>query len=395
LTTSSSEPAIYTSAPHTRPIWAEVSRRRLLHNYRLLERLAGPDADLLAVIKANAYGHGLEGCALALAAAGAQWFGVTCVEEAVCLRAILPSARILVMSGVYRGEADAVLDHQLTPVVWDPTHLEALVEAADRHRAEAGSVRIHLEIDSGMSRQGVQLKNLLLLLDHFDPGSPLRIEAAMTHFHSPDDAAATREQIGQFTTCLKVLTQHGIRLKFVSAGSSADLLEDASADVNQLASEMGARRMYRTGIGLYGYAPSGQDEHGLQPVLSWKTRVVSLRDIAEGAIAGYGATFRAQRFTRLALLPIGYADGLNRLLSNQGSVLIRGHRATMAGRISMDQTMVDVTDLPRVDVGDEAVLIGTQARETITAAELAQRTGTIAYEVLCNIGERVPRVMAD
>lgn len=386
---------IYQPAPHTRPVWAEVSRRRLLHNYRLLEQLAGPDADLLAVIKANAYGHGLEGCARALAAAGATWFGVTCVEEAVCLRSIVPKARILVMSGLCRAEADAVLKQRLTPVVWDPMHLEALIEAADRQRAEPGSVKIHLEIDSGMSRQGVQLKNLLLLLDYFDSESPLRIEAVMTHFHSPDNAAATRSQIAQLTTCLQVLAQQEIRFKFLSAGSSADVLEGAAADLNQLAAQCGARRMVRTGIALYGYAPFGENDHGLQPVLSWKTRVISLREIEAGTTVGYGATFRAERFTKLALLPVGYADGLSRLLSNHGAVLIRGRRAPIAGRISMDQTVVDVTDLPRINVGDDAILIGTQGSESITAADLARGTDTIAYEVLCDIAARVPRVMAD
>lgn len=386
---------IYQPAPHTRPIWAEVSRRRLLHNYRLLQQLAGPNAELLAVIKANAYGHGLEGCARALAAAGAISFGVTCVEEAVCLRSILPTARILVMSGLSRAEADAVLDHQLTPVVWDRAHLEALLGAAGRRAAEPGSVRVHLEIDSGMSRQGVQLKKLLPLLEPFDPGSPLRIEAAMTHFHSPDDPAATRDQIAQFTSCVQVLTHHGIRLKFLSAGSSADVLNRTSPEVDQLAAQCGARRIFRTGLALYGYLPSGSNHHGLEPVLSWKTRITSLREIEAGTAAGYGATFRAERFSKLALLPVGYADGLSRLLSNRGAVLIRGQRAPIAGRISMDQTIVDATDLPRVDIGDEAVLIGTQGRETITAADLAQCTGTISYEVLCDIAARVPRVMAD
>lgn len=382
-------------APHTRPVWAEVSRRRLLSNYRLLEGLAGPDAELLAVVKANAYGHGLEGCARALAAAGGTWFGVTCVEEAVCLRGILPNARILVMSGVWRGEADAVLDHQLTPVVWDAAQLEGMLEAAERRHAESGSVRVHLEIDSGMSRQGVQLKNLLRLLDHFDPASPLRVEAAMTHFHSPENAAPTRDQIAQFTTCLQVLARQGMRLKFISAGSSADVLDGSSSDIRQLAAQYGARPMFRTGIALYGYAPSGENGYGLQPVLSWKTRVTGLREIEAGTTAGYGATFRAGRFTRLALLPVGYADGLSRLLSNRGAVLIRGQRAPIAGRISMDQTMVDATDIMRIDAGDEAVLLGAQGRESITAADLAQCTGTIAYEVLCDIGARVPRVMAD
>lgn len=386
---------IYRPAPHTRPIWAEISRRRLLHNYRLLEHHAGPDAALVAVIKADAYGHGLEGCARALAAAGVKHFGVTSVEEAVCLRAIVPAARILVMSGLCRGEAEAVLEHTLTPVVWDAAHCDLLIEEAERRAAEPGSIRVHLEIDTGMSRQGVQLRDLLRLLEWFDPTSPLRIEAAMTHFHSPEDRAATTEQIARLGTALQILAQKGIRPKFLSAGSSADVLDRDSPEVTEMAAQCGARRMFRTGLALYGYSPSGQNGHGLQPVLSWKTKVLSLREIDAGATAGYGATFRAQRFTRLALLPVGYADGLSRALSNRGAVLIRGQRAPVAGRISMDQTMVDVTDIARVDAGDEVVLIGAQGSETMTAADMAKLTGTISYEVLCGIAARVPRVMAD
>ena len=391
----SSEARIYRPAPHTRPIWAEVSRRRLLHNYRLLEHHAGPDAALLAVIKADAYGHGLEGCARALATAGVQWFGVTSVEEAVSLRAIVPAARILVMSGLSRGEAEAVLEHKLTPVVWDPAHCDLLLEVAEHRGVEAGSIRVHLEIDTGMSRQGVRLKDLLRLLEWFDGASPLRIEAAMTHFHSPEDRAATAEQMARLATAMQILTQQGVRPKLLSAGSSADVLDRDSPEVNELAAQCGMRRMFRTGLALYGYSPSGQNGHALQPVLSWKTKVLSLREIDAGTTAGYGATFRAERLTRLALLPVGYADGLNRALSNRGAVLIRGQHAPIAGRISMDQTMVDVTDIPRVTVGDEVVLIGTQGGETMTAAELAKLTGTIPYEVLCAIAARVPRVMAD
>jgi alanine racemase len=280
-------------------------------------------------------------------------------------------------------------------VVWDPAHCDLLIEAADRRGAAAGSIRVHLEIDTGMSRQGVQLKDLLGVLEWFGPGSPLRIEAAMTHFHSPEDRAATLSQIKALTTAVQILMQHGVRLKFLSAGSSADVLDEDSPEVTQLAAQCGARRMFRTGLALYGYAPAGGNGHGLQPVLSWKTKVLSLREIEAGTTAGYGATFRAERFTRLALLPVGYADGLSRALSNRGAVLIGGQRAPIAGRISMDQTMVDVSDIRRVAVGDEAVLIGTQASETMTAAELAKLTGTISYEVLCAIAARVPRVMAD
>jgi alanine racemase len=384
---------------HTRPIWAEIARSRLLHNYRLLQRLAGPAADLVTVVKANAYGHGLADCALTLASDGARWFGVTSVEEAVALRGILKAyadARILAMSGVWQCEADAVLSHRITPVVWDPAHLEALATAAAHYRLAPGArCSVHLEIDTGMSRQGAQLHNLASLAEYLQPGSPLQVEAVMTHFHSPENHAATQEQIRHFITAVEILANHGIRPQFLSAGSSGDLLAQSTTALNTLAHRHGARLMIRAGIALYGYPPAAAENHGLQPVLAWKTRIVSLREIELGATAGYGATFQARRPTRLALLAVGYADGLNRALSNRAAALIRGQRAPIAGRISMDQTMVDVTDIPAAAIGDEVVLIGEQGSERITAADLAHTTGTIAYEVLCAISARVPRKLVD
>lgn len=376
----------------TRPIWAEISRGKLAQNYRRLRGLAGADAELLAVIKANAYGHGLQDCARALAAEGARWFAVTCVEEAVALRGICPDARILSLSGLWPGEADAVLEHNLTPVVWTAQHLDLLQEAA--RRRGAGGLPVHLEIDTGMSRQGAPVEELPSLLERF-PASPLRLEAVMTHFHSPQDPEAAAHQMQVFGTAVEQIAAAGLRPEFLSVGSSADVLEQTSTAVTGLAHRHGARRMLRTGLALYGYAPDGQANSILEPVLAWKTRITSLRWIEPGATAGYGATFNAQRRTRLALLPVGYADGFSRLLSNRGWVLVRGERAPIAGRVSMDQTMVDVTEIPDAAAGDEAVLLGGQGGERITAQHIAALTGTIAYEVLCAIAPRVPRIMVE
>lgn len=379
----------------TRPVWAEISRSALIHNFRLLQRLAGPGAELLAVIKANAYGHGLAGCADTLAAAGARWFGITCVEEGVALRAVCPEARILVMSGLWHGEAEMLLEHRLTPMVWERPHLILLEIAAMKRGLAAGSVPIHLEIDTGMSRQGAQPEHLAPVLDSLGPGSPFTLEALMTHFHSPENEPMTRSQERVFAEALAACADHGLRPNLLSAGSSAAFFHLADDTIADLAQSFGARRMLRPGIALYGYAPNPATASGLQPVLSWKTRVVSLRDIAPGTTVGYDATFTAQRKTRLALLPLGYADGLNRSLSNRGIVLIRGQRAPIAGRISMDHTSVDVTDIAGVERGDEVVLIGRQGGQTITAAEMAQQIATIPYEVLCDISARVPRSMVE
>jgi alanine racemase len=382
----------------TRPTWAEVSRSRLIHNHDVLRRLAGTDTELLAVVKANAYGHGLAECARALETNGARWFGVTCVEEGVALRRELREAGILVMSAIWSGEADAVLEHDLTPVVWEARHLTLLEGAAKKLRAAPGDCPVHLEIDTGMSRQGVRPEGLEPLLDRFGAGSPLRLQAVMTHFHTPGNAELRARQMREFVAAAGTIHGHDLWPEILSAGSSAAALEP-DAELARTAKRMGAHLMVRAGISLYGYAPDAeQSSEGagqLKLVLAWKTRVISLREIGGGATAGYDATFTAQRPTRLALLPVGYADGLNRLLSNRGAVLVRGQRAPIAGRISMDQTTVDVTDVDGVEVGDEVVLIGTQGMEKITAADMAKVTGTISYEVLCAIAARVPRVMVD
>jgi alanine racemase len=408
----------------TRPIWAEISRQRLLENYRLLRRLAGA-ADLLAIVKANAYGHGILPCAGTLCTEEARmWMGVTGVQEGVALRATAPRARILVMGGVWKQEAAAAIAHRLTTVVWDSSHIDWLQTAVGARRPAAASrptvcVPIHLEIDTGMSRQGVRLDALPALLERLVASPGLRVDGVMTHLHSPEslDGRATAEQFGQFRTALDLIAAHGHHPVWIHAGNSATVLTEGSAKaLIDLAAQYSANAMLRPGLALYGYAPrfSGAGlslagfsasgfsgaallscVHLLQPVLSWRTRIVSLCTIAPGETAGYCATFRAARPSRLALLPAGYADGLNRRLSNRGSVLVRGQRAPIAGRISMDLTTIDVTDIPGVEIGDEVTLIGEQGRERITAYDHADWADTIPYEILCNIAARVPRVMKD
>lgn len=386
----------------TRPTWAEISRSRLIHNHGVLRRLAGAETELLCVVKANAYGHGLVECARTLAGNGARWFGVTCVEEGVVLRRELPEAGILVMSGIWLGEAEAALEHDLTPVVWEARHIGLLEGAAKRLRAAPGDCPVHLEIDTGMSRQGVRPEDLESLLGRFGAGSPLRLQAVMTHFHSPGNAELTAGQMREFVTAVGTIQGQDLWPEILSAGSSAAALEP-DAELARTAQRMGAQPMVRAGIGLYGYAPDAEHPSEgaaqLEPVLQWKTRVVSLREIPPGATVGYDATFTAQRPMKLALLPVGYADGVNRLLSNRGEVLVRGKKAGVVGRVSMDHTSVDVTDVAGVEVGDEVVLIGAQSTEQgevkVTAADVAKLTGTIPYEVLCGIAARVPRTVVD
>jgi alanine racemase len=256
---------------------------------------------------------------------------------------------------------------------------------------------VHLEIDTGMARQGIQWNDTAALTAFaalLGKNPQLLLEAVMTHFASPEDPSSTQtaEQLERLRIALATLREHGIAPPVIHAGNSASLFEAAQVDtLREIAQQNGSRLLLRPGIALYGYGPRAA-ERGLQPLLSWKTRITALRTIASGEPVSYNATFRASRPTRIALVPVGYADGYNRLLSNRGDVVVRGQRAPIAGRVTMDQTMIDVTGIPDAAVGDEVVLIGEQAKERITADDLASHSGTIAYEVLCAIGQRVPRV---
>lgn len=380
---------------NARPVWAEISRSNLLHNFRLLRSLADP-AELLAVVKANGYGHGAMACSEALVSDGAGWLGVTGLEEGVSVRAVCPDIEILSMGGLWRGEGEAAWEHRITPVIWEMCHVE---EAARTGRM----IPVHLEVDTGMSRQGVRPTDLPALLDRIDEFQSLRLDGVMTHFHSPEvlDSSANAEQFAQFGAALDTIFARGLRPNWIHAGSSASMFSSGAGKLIELAKKYRATPMLRPGLALYGYAPGftggSQPAHTneLKPVLTWKARVISLRTIQPGEAAGYRATFRATRPTRLALLPVGYADGLNRLLSNRGAVLIRGQRAPIAGRVSMDLTTADVTDIPGVQIEDEAVLIGVQGAESITACDHADIAGTIPYEILCNINMRVPRIMVN
>ncbi len=437
---------------NTRPVWAEISRSRLLHNYRALCALAGPSIILVPVVKANAYGHSVELCAPWLVAEGAQWLCVTSVEEGIAVRALCPSPHILVISGLWHNEAEAILAHRLTPVVWEPFHLELLAAAARRANLPPQSVPIHLEIDTGMSRQGVAPgTHLASLLQLLRSAPQLRLEAVMTHFFAPDelDSPTTQTQIDQFATVLDTISAAGLHPRFLHAGNSTSLLTGLGLPaLHKLANRHQARLMLRPGLALYGYQPATtssttldkeklsfrpKESHRdseveslsrasrgkpavsfsssgdqptrtstLQPVLALKSRIVSLRNISPGQTAGYNATFRAAQPTRLALLPLGYADGLSRRLSNQGHALIRGHRAPIAGRISMDHTILDITHIPAAAIGDEAALLGEQPSPNpaqppvrITAEDLAALCHTIPWEILTSIAARVPRIPTD
>jgi alanine racemase len=394
----------------TRPCWVEIRTHALEQNYRFLESLAAPHAELLAVVKADAYGHSLAICAPAVVRAGARWLGVTSVEEGVAARALCPSAHILVIGSVFPGQGAEAIRHSLTLVAWDNWQLDELESAAHAASAHPGSVLIHLEIDTGMSRQGVTPENLAAILPRFHAQSPLRLAGVMTHLFAADEAdgIATDQQFAQLDLALEEIKSAGLQPEWLNVGQSAALLAGRPGQIANLASRFGMKPLLRPGLALYGLTPEFDPDfraisepvppaiaaahHRLQPVLSWKTAVATVRSVAPGAVVGYNGTFVATEPMRLALIPCGYADGLNRSLGNRFSLLVRGQRAPLVGRISMDQSVLDITGIEGVQPGDEVVILGSQGEETITAFDHAQATGTIPWEVFTRIGARVPRI---
>lgn len=398
----------------SRPCWAEISSRALEENYRFLRSLAPADADLLAMVKADAYGHSLSICAPAFVRAGAQWLGVTSVEEAQAARHACPGARVLVMSGIFRGQGGAAIESDLTPVVWDPWHLDEIEAAGRSTGAAPQSIPVHLEVDTGMSRQGVTLDDsgahsLASLLERLTGSSPLRLEGVMTHLLAADEAdgALTEAQLERLDAALDRIDELGHWAEWLSVGSSATLLAGQAGRIVELAARHGMKALIRPGLALYGVAPRFEPANPpqvdtaaaqLRPALAWKSRIVSVRQIPAGTLVGYNGTFLATETMRVALVALGYADGLDRRLSNRFSLLVHGRRAPIAGRISMDQTVLDVTGIPGVEPGDEVVVLGEQSAEmrsrrpaVITAGDHAAATGTIPWEIFTSIGARVRR----
>jgi len=389
-----------------RPCWVEISTHSFEENYTALA--AASAVELLAIVKGDAYGHGLEFCAPAAVRAGARWLGVTSVEEGVGARGLCDSAgftetQILVIGGVFAGQAAAVLRSRLTLVVWEHWQLDELEAAAGEAGLAAGSVAVHLELDTGMSRQGVGEAGLDGILARFGGDAALRLGGLMTHLYAADesDGAATDEQFAVLEPMVARVLESGLKPEWLHVGNSAAVLEGTvPAELRLLCERFAMRAMARPGLALYGLAPEFEPEEPvsvagwrsrLRRVLEWKTRVTSVREIPAGQPVGYNGTFVASEPMRVALLAVGYADGLRRELSNRGHVLVRGERAPVIGRISMDQTVVDVTGIPGVAPGDEVVLIGRQAAGSVTAEDHAGWAGTIPWEIFTSIARRVER----
>jgi len=361
----------------SRPTRAEVDLSALTHNLGVVRAIA-PASRLYAVVKADAYGHGLVPVARCLERQGVDGLCVALAEEGLTLRSRGVTTPILVLSGAYGDAHERVLRAHLTPVIHSHGQAEAFHSAAD-----GVTVGVHLKLDTGMGRLGIPLHELSGFLDALAGLPNLRLDGVMTHFSSADtDAAFTHVQHSRFDDALRAITGRGHAPRFVHAANSAATFAYPEA----------RHSLVRVGIALYGVPPLPGFGAALRPVMSLRTEVLALRELPTGSSIGYDQTYCTSRPSRIATVPIGYGDGLMRAASNRGSMLVGGRRCPIVGRISMDLTTLDVTDVPGCSVGDEAIVIGRQADAQISASELALACDTIPYEVLTNVSPRVPRI---
>ena len=369
-----------------RPTRAEVDLAALRHNLAEVRR-GSPRTAVLAMVKADAYGHGAIECGRALERDGVEMFGVALVEEGLLLRDAGIRAPVLLLGGGYEHAPDEVVAAGLTPVLYRPDMVRDFEAAA---RSAGKPLAVHLEIETGMGRTGAMPGELGALIEALRNAPHLEVEGVLSHFANADlaDQAMNRLQLSRYAEALGALQQAGIEPQWRHLSNSAGVLGLPGAHDGDLCN------MVRPGIMLYGESPAERlrEAARLRPVLSFKTAITHLKRVAAGTPISYGGRWSATRESLIATLPVGYADGYRRELGNAGEALVRGVRASVAGTVCMDMCMLDVTAVPGVALGDEVALIGAQGGERVTAQELASRCGTISYEILCGISARVPRL---
>ncbi len=365
----------------------------LQHNVKALRSLLKPGVQLMAVVKADAYGHGALPCTQAMLDAGADTLGVGIVSEGIELREQGVQAPIQVLIGIFPDEIDELIQHNLTTTLYSRSLAETLSQRAGLLGKEAG---VHVKVDTGMGRLGIAPDQLPGLVEFIAGLKNIRIESIFTHFSSADhaDPGFTLKQMKCFQASLDALKKAKFDIPLAHCANSAALLQFPESQYD----------LVRPGIALYGALPAPglapviesltakHREFSLIPVMQWKTRILTINSLPKGSPVSYGKKFVTQRDSRIATLPVGYADGLDRLLTHRMQVLVRGHKLPQVGTICMDMCMVDVTDCAEAQEGDEVVLFGQQGEETLTADEMATQAETIPYEILCGVGKRVPRI---
>jgi alanine racemase len=374
-----------------RPVWAEISLEAILQNLRVIRKHVGLHRKILAVVKSNAYGLGAVPISKALQKAGTEWFGVTCANEGIELREAGIRKRILILTGFWPGEEKRLIKNNLTPAVFrvdDLQHLERSAKAL----GGKGRVPFHLKINTGMNRLGISPEEIEPFARALADCKHIQLEGTFTHFASAEDFTAqqTDDQEKIFLSCLARMRELGVSPGIVHMANSGAICARTSTWAD----------MVRPGAILYGYHQSfdppqkKQEVVGqipLRPSLSLKARIISLREISEGEAVGYGARFVTKRPSRIAVINAGYADGIVRARTNRGCALVRGRRVPLVGTISMDLTMLDVTDVPQAALGDIVTIYGKDGDASIEVSDVAREIGTVTSDLLCALGRRVPK----
>jgi alanine racemase len=372
--------------------WVEIDARAIHWNVTQFRRRLGPDVLLGAVVKSNAYGHGMLEVAALACEAGADWLCVNNVDEGVRLRKAGHRTEILVMGYVPGNQLEAVVKHHLRPVVYNPETIDQL----DRLASGDDPIGIHLKVETGTHRQGIAEPDVVALAQRVQRSPHLALEGISTHFANIEDStdhSFAQAQIATFNRISEALGAAGMPVLLRHAACSASTVLFTRTHLD----------LARVGISLYGLWPSketyvsclerGKPTLDLHPALTWKTRIAQVKTVEEGAYVGYGCTYRVTRRSRIAVLPVGYHEGFDRGLSGVAHVLVRGRRAPVRGRVCMNMCMVDVTDVPGASLEDEVVLLGRQGDERVSAEQLAEWCGTISYEIVSRIHPGLPRVV--
>lgn len=372
-----------TSFTNGRPTSCSIDLDALRWNFNQVRQKVGPKVKILSIVKANAYGHGAPEVARTLAEAGTDFFGVATLEEGLQLRQAGIRTPILILAGAYPEQIDELVHNDLTPSLYEPGMLRSLELLARKREI---TLNFHLKVDTGMGRIGFAAPEVDLWLPQLAGLEALKLQGLFSHFSHAESVGGeyTRNQLEMFQRVVKRLREAGYDVPLIHLANSAAVISLPPSRFS----------LVRPGLMLYGIHPSAEmsTQVLLRPALSWKTRALQLKRLPSGSSISYGQTFVTRRESLIATLPVGYADGYHRLLSNRGVVLVRGKRAPVVGRICMDLTMIDVTGIAGVEQGDEVVLLGHQGGETVSADEMAGWAETISYEILTSISARVPRI---
>jgi alanine racemase len=376
-----------------RPVWAEISLKAIARNLQVVRQQIGLKPKILAVVKSNAYGLGAVPVAKALQKAGADWFGVTCTNEGIELREAGVRKRVLVLTGFWPGEESHLLKADLTPVVTRLDDVRLLERAATKAlRGKTAPVPFHVKINTGMNRLGISADEVDAFVKALGDCRHIKLEGTFTHFASAEDFSArqTDDQEAVFRACLTRMRELGVAPGIVHMANSGAICARPSTFAD----------MVRPGAVLYGYYQTFDPPHKgeevreklpIEPSLTMRARIITLRGVSAGQGVGYSARFIAERPSKIAVINAGYADGILRQRTNRGCALLRGRRVPLVGTISMDLTTLDVTDVPGVQLGDVVTIYGKDGRDSIVVSDVAREIGTVTSDLLCALGRRVPR----